>query len=73
MHGGDPRASPHLFFRVDDLDAAVAKVRELGGSVEGIGEEDGQDAGAVTRSGRFTLCRDDQGSRFGLHEPPEGT
>jgi hypothetical protein len=28
------------------------------------------DAEAVARFGRFKLCRDDQGSRFGLHQPP---
>ncbi|MFF8680552.1 VOC family protein [Streptomyces sp. NPDC015237] len=75
MHGGDQGASPYLFFRVDDLDAAVARVRELGGSVEEPGEEDGEngeDAESVARFGRFKLCRDDQGSSFGLHEPPHG-
>ncbi|MCF2128038.1 VOC family protein [Strepomyces sp. STD 3.1] len=72
MHGGDPGASPYLFFRVDDLDAAVARVRELGGSVEELGEEGEEDAESVARFGRFTLCRDDQGSLFGLHEPPHG-
>ena len=32
MHGGDPGAVPYLFFRVDNLDAALDRVRELGGS-----------------------------------------
>ncbi|MFC7983189.1 VOC family protein [Streptomyces sp. NPDC057336] len=67
LHGGDAGASPYLFFRVDDLDAALARVRELGGSVEDPGEED---AGSAARFGRFALCRDNQGSAFGLHEPP---
>ena len=35
IHGGDAGSAPYLFFRVDDLDAAVARVRELGGEVEG--------------------------------------
>ncbi|MZD58992.1 VOC family protein [Streptomyces sp. SID5606] len=73
MHGGDPGAAPYLFFRVDDLDAAVARVRELGGSVEALGEEgeEGEeDPESAARFGRFKLCRDDQGSLFGLHEPP---
>ena len=26
----------------------------------------------TARFGRFKLCRDDQGSGFGLHEPPAG-
>ncbi len=40
MHGGDNGASPYLFFRVDDMDAAVARVTELGGTVEDLGEEE---------------------------------
>jgi predicted enzyme related to lactoylglutathione lyase len=70
IHGGDPRASPSLFFRVDDLDAALARVDALGGTVERVdhGEED--EAQSAARFGRFELCRDDQGSWFGLHEPP---
>ncbi|MGI3201586.1 hypothetical protein ACRJ4W_30590 [Streptomyces sp. GLT-R25] len=70
MHGGDAGASPYLFFRVDDLDAAVARVRELGGTVEDLGEG-GDSEESATRFGRFKLCRDDQGSAFGLHEPPK--
>lgn len=72
MHGGDEGASPYLFFRVDDLDTAVAKVRELGGTIEDLGGEGGEDTESVARFGRFKLCRDDQGSTFGLHQPPEG-
>jgi predicted enzyme related to lactoylglutathione lyase len=69
MHGGDRGASPYLFFAVDDLDAALARVRELGGeSVEM--DVDGEDEDSVARFGRFKLCRDDQGSPFGLHQPP---
>lgn len=70
IHGGDPEASPYLFFRVDDLDTALARVRELGGTIEATGHEDEDDAATVARFGRFKLCRDDQGSWFGLHQPP---
>ncbi|MGW1717703.1 VOC family protein [Streptomyces sp. NPDC002156] len=70
IHGGDAGASPYLFFRVDDLDATVARLRELGGTVEDMGEEGDEES--VARFGRFKLCRDDQGSTFGLHQPPEG-
>jgi predicted enzyme related to lactoylglutathione lyase len=67
LHGGDPGASPLLFFRVDDLDAALARVRELGGEVaDGLDD----DPETVARFGRFVLCQDDQGSGFGLHQPP---
>jgi uncharacterized protein len=69
IHGGDPGASPYLFFRVDDIAAALERVRELGGSVEEVDHDD-DDEQSVKRFGRFKLCRDDQGSWFGLHEPP---
>lgn len=68
IHGGDERASPYLFFAVHQVDTALAKVRELGGSVEsGEGDETEE---SVARFGRFALCKDDQGSAFGIHEPP---
>jgi predicted enzyme related to lactoylglutathione lyase len=66
---GDAGASPYVFFRVDDLDAALARVEELGGAREPAGEDHG-DEDQAARFGRFALCRDDQGSAFGLHEPP---
>ncbi len=62
MHGGDAEASPYVFFGVADIDAAIERVRELGGSADGPREEG--------HSGRFAFCRDDQGSHFGLHQPP---
>ncbi|MEU9336922.1 VOC family protein [Streptomyces sp. NPDC048290] len=78
LHGGDQGASPYLFFRVDDLDAAVARVLALGGTVEELGDEGDEstdtdtdtDTDSEARFGRFKLCRDDQGSAFGLHQPP---
>ena len=68
MHGGDAGATPYVFFRVDDMETALGRVRELGGEVEEMDVE-GDDA-SVARFGRFKLCRDDQGSPFGLHQPP---
>jgi predicted enzyme related to lactoylglutathione lyase len=68
IHPGDVGASPYVFFRVDDLDAALGRVRELGGDVGGY--ESNEDADKVGRFGRFAICKDDQGSSFGLHEPP---
>jgi predicted enzyme related to lactoylglutathione lyase len=70
IHAGDAGAAPYVFFRVDDMDAAVEQVRELGGSVDETNVEG--DADSVARFGRFRLCRDDQGSPFGLHQPPAG-
>jgi uncharacterized protein len=72
VHGGDEGAHPYLFFRVDDLDAALARVTGLGGARVPVGDEGHGDGEEVARFGRFALCRDDQGSTFGLHEPPAG-
>jgi predicted enzyme related to lactoylglutathione lyase len=69
IHGDDPEASPYLFFRVDDIAAAVERVRELGGAVEQADHGD-DDEETIARFGCFELCRDDQGSSFGLHQPP---
>jgi uncharacterized protein len=71
MHGGDAGASPYVFFKVDDMQAALGRVRELGGQVEETDVE-GDDA-SIARFGRFKLCRDDQGSPFGLHQPPNAS
>ena len=68
LHPGDPEATPYVFFGVADLDAAIARVRELGGTVHDSDVEG--DADSVGRFGRFKLCSDDQGSPFGLHQPP---
>lgn len=68
MHADDPGASPYLFFKVDDLDTALARVIMLGGTVEAPIGADSEESDAAF--GRFRLCRDDQGSVFGLHQPP---
>jgi predicted enzyme related to lactoylglutathione lyase len=69
LHPDDPQASPYVFFGVDDLDAALERVRAHGGEVVDM-DVGGEDADTVARFGRFKLCRDDQGSPFGLHQPP---
>ena len=68
IHGGDAGASPYVFFAVEDIDAAMERVRELGGTVEDMDVEGDEESQA--EHGRFKLCRDDQGSPFGLHQPP---
>ncbi len=68
MHGGDARAAPYVFFEVDDMDAALDRVRELGGQVEEM--DTGGDEASAAKFGRFKFCRDDQGSPFGLHQLP---
>ena len=68
LHPGDPGGTPYLFFGVDDIEAAAARVRELGGTVDDADVQG--DEASVARFGHFRLCRDDQGSPFGLHRPP---
>ena len=68
MHGDDEGASPLVFFGVADLEAEMARVRDRGGQAEALeSRADGPREGSF---GRFALCRDDQGSPFGLHQPP---
>jgi predicted enzyme related to lactoylglutathione lyase len=62
LHGDDPETGVVLYFAVDDIDAAVRRVRELGGEAD--------EPGPIEESGRYTSCRDDQGVVFGLREPP---
>jgi uncharacterized protein len=63
LHDEDQECRIDIFFAVADIDAAVNTVRELGGHAdEPRPEEPG--------FGRFAFCRDDQGVRFGLHQPP---
>jgi len=69
VHGADDGATPYLFFRVDDLEAALTKVRELGGETNVLEGSDSDDE-KVAKFGRFALCKDDQGSAFGIHEVP---
>ena len=68
MHGGDKGAAPYLFFEVEDMEAALERVRRLGGVVEEL-DVDG-DEESTAQFGHFKLCRDDQGSPFGLHQRP---
>ena len=67
VHGGDEGAAPYVFFRVEDLEAAAAEVERLGGTVSALADADEETAALF---GEFRLCRDDQGSPFGLHRPP---
>jgi predicted enzyme related to lactoylglutathione lyase len=59
--GGAERPEITLLFHVEDVEAAVARVRELGGEAE-----EPQDR----PYGRIASCRDDQGMRFDLLERP---
>jgi len=62
IHGRtDPEV--RLFFRVDDIEAAAARVRELGGEVLSVTQH---------ASGGNAECVDDQGLRFDLFRPRPG-
>ena len=63
LHGGAEPSSPEVYFRVEDIHAAVAHVRALGGDT---GDPQGSPSGAYARS------RDDQGTLFGLWSPSGG-
>jgi predicted enzyme related to lactoylglutathione lyase len=62
MHGDDPEAHFEVFFSVPDLEAGMARLTELGGTL--IGEVN--DSGDF---GRWIECKDPQGVRFGLRQP----
>ena len=62
LHDADTASNIVLYFSVADIEAAVRRVRELGGVADEPGPPD--------PSGRYTSCRDDQGVVFGLHQPP---
>ncbi len=57
LRGGDEASHPHVCFQVDDMDAALARVRELGGEADEPQE---------IASGSYVSCRDDQGTHFFL-------
>ncbi len=63
MHGEDPQPQIYVFFEVPDLEQAMAKVREAGGEADPPSPEE-------PGFGRFSNCRDPEGIRFGLHQPP---
>jgi predicted enzyme related to lactoylglutathione lyase len=62
MHPNDP-SQVYVYYRVSDLDAAAARIRELGGTAEPQGPGDAE-------FGRFADCTGPGGLRFGLHQKP---
>jgi predicted enzyme related to lactoylglutathione lyase len=63
LYAGGEGSSPQVWFKVTDIQSAVAKVRELGGHAE----EPQQSA-----TGWSTACRDDQGTHFNIWQPAPG-
>ncbi len=54
---GDARG-PRTYFDVDDINAATARVKELGGEAD--------DALPVPGMGWFATCKDSEGNKFGF-------
>lgn len=54
---------PIVYFGVDDIGAAVARTRELGGEAD--------DPAAIPHVGWYARCSDTEGNRFSLFAPDE--
>lgn len=61
LHGKDDRPAIVVYFDVPDIEAAVARVRQLGGTADDPTPEEPGFA-------RFSTCADPQGIRFGLRQ-----
>jgi uncharacterized protein len=59
---GDERG-PIVYFDVDDMDAAIGRVRELGGEAD--------DKQPIPGVGWFARARDTEGNRFSLYQSDE--
>lgn len=57
---GEP-GHPNVYHGVDDIDASIAKVRELGGTAD--------DKQPVPTHGWFAACKDTEGNAFYLWQP----
>jgi predicted enzyme related to lactoylglutathione lyase len=55
---GPGKRGLRVYFEIDDMDASVAKVRELGGEAN--------DKMPVPSMGWFSVCKDSEGNEFGL-------
>jgi predicted enzyme related to lactoylglutathione lyase len=63
LFGGQDRSTLFLCFVVDDIEAAVERVRVAGGRAEAPASEFG---------GQLALCVDIEGTSFALYQPPPG-
>jgi predicted enzyme related to lactoylglutathione lyase len=59
----DGKRGPVVYFDTDDIDASVAKVRELGGQAE--------DKQPIPHVGWFARCTDTEGNEFSLFQSDE--
>ena len=63
MPSDKPATAPIVYFDTDDIDASIAKVRELGGKSD--------DKQPIPHVGWFTHCTDTEGISFSLYQSDE--
>jgi predicted enzyme related to lactoylglutathione lyase len=63
LWGGQERGTLFLCFAVDDMDEAIERVRRAGGRAEAPTQE---------AYGLISMCVDDQGMPFSIHQSPAG-
>lgn len=63
ISGDESSSNPTVYFDTDDIDASIAKVKQLGG-------ESG-DKMPVPGMGWFVACKDNQGTEFSLWQNDE--
>ena len=61
--GGNAKAHPNVYLQTDDIDASIAKVRELGGKAE--------DKMPIPHVGWFSRCEDTEGNTFSFFQSDE--
>jgi uncharacterized protein len=64
IHPGNVQDGPLVYFGADDIDASVARVRELGGEAS--------DAEEIPGVGSYSRCTDTEGNAFGLYQGEGG-
>ena len=64
MRSDKPAESPIVYFDTDDIEASIAKVRELGGKAD--------DKTPIPHVGWFARCHDTEGNAFSLFQSDHG-
>jgi uncharacterized protein len=64
IHASDAPGNLRVYFDTEDIDASLAKVRELGGEAE--------DKMPVPGHGWMAACRDTEGNAFSLWQSDQG-
>jgi predicted enzyme related to lactoylglutathione lyase len=64
VHGADPSPQIYVYFHVEDMAAAMARVKAAGGEAD--------EPTHVPGFGTYSNCRDPGGAAFGLHTTESG-